>query len=136
MKYLAIPLFLLCASAPAADSSKNAAIMGQWSGQMEGFTAIRMTVEELDGKIGGSVMFYMLHRDAKGMTATPTFPEPMFSPAFDGKTLTFKISHRYAHPPRTLNDPPVDFRVEVTAPDKATVYGPGTPPVELSRERQ
>lgn len=36
-----------------------------------------------------------------------------------GKTLLFEVSHRRAHPPRTLNDPPKHFRLTLGEPDKA-----------------
>jgi hypothetical protein len=96
-----------------------------------------MTIEEDDGKLTGAALFYMIHRDpGAAPTASPGFPSPMISPSFDGKTLTFKISHRHAHPPRTLNDPPVSFRLELTGPDKGMCYGPEGAALEIVREMQ
>jgi hypothetical protein len=111
MKKLFLLLPLLGATwAPASPPARNAAILGLWSGKLEGLTYARMTIEEDDGKLTGAALFYMIHRDpGAAPTASPGFPSPMISPSFDGKTLTFKISHRHAHPPRTLNDPPVSF---------------------------
>lgn len=135
MKKLFLLLPLLVATwAPALPPSKNSTILGQWSGKLEGFTDVRMTIEE-DGKLTGAALFYLIRRNpGTGATASPGFPEPMISPSFDGKTLTFKISHRHAHPPRTLNDPPVDFRLELTGPDKAMGYGPEGQALEMVRE--
>ena len=132
--FLLLPL-LSAAWSPALPPARNSAIIGLWSGKMEGLTYIRMTIEEQDGKLTGAALFYMIRRDpGVAPTASPGFPTPMISPSFDGKTLTFKISHRHAHPPRTLNDPPVDFRLELTGPDKAMVYGPEGQDLEIVRE--
>lgn len=48
-----------------------------------------------------------------------TAAEPILSPVFDGKTLRFMVSHKRAHPPGTLNDPPSHFHLTLLGPDKA-----------------
>jgi hypothetical protein len=136
MKKLFVLLSLLCAArSPVLSAASNDALVGLWSGKLEGLTAVRMTIEEHDGKLMGAVLFYMIRRDpGVAPTASPGFPTPMISPSFDGKTLTFKVSHKHAHPPRSLNDPPVDFRLELTGPDKAVGYAPDGQALELVRE--
>jgi len=62
------------------------------------------------------------------MVRAPFFQEkPVSAPATasqivitlpDGKTLTFQVSHRRAHPPESLNDGPVSFQLKLTGPDK------------------
>ena len=52
------------------------------------------------------------------MTSSPGIPEPLFNLKFEGRTLTFQVSHRRAHPPRTLDDPPVSFRLKPSDTDK------------------
>ncbi|HTT64000.1 MAG TPA: hypothetical protein VMG35_19250 [Bryobacteraceae bacterium] len=132
--FLLLPL-LSAAWAPATAAADNSAILGLWSGKMEGFTAIRLTIEEHDGKLAGAALFYLIRRDpGKAPTASPGFPSPMISPAFDGKTLTFQISHKHAHPPQTLNDPPVSFRLELSGPDRAVAYAPEGVKIEIVRE--
>ena len=59
----------------------------------------------------------------------------MIEPSFDGKTLSFKVSHRYAHPPRTLDDPPVSFRLELTGSDKAKLLAPESPTLDMVRQK-
>ena len=63
----------------------------------------------------------------------PRAPEPLIDPAFDGKTLTFKVSHRHAHP-GTENDPPVAFRFELSSDGKIRFLGPDGQQVEMVRE--
>ena len=59
-----------------------------------------------------------------------TAAEPILNPMFDGKTLRFMVSHKRAHPPRTLNDPPSHFHLTLMGPNQAglvneTEAGPG-----------
>ncbi len=98
----------------------TASILGVWRCQMEGLPAVTLTVTGEGGSLAGAVLFYLHRRDpGQSVTATPGVPEPLFHPRFDGNTLTFEVSHRRAHPPRTLNDPPVSFRLKLIAADKA-----------------
>jgi hypothetical protein len=107
----------------AQTSSASAApIEGVWRCQMEGLPAVTLTVTEEGGSLSGAVLFY-LHRREPGrpVTATPGVPEPLFNPRFDGKTLTFQVSHRRAHPPGSLNDGPVNFALKLDGADKAEI---------------
>jgi hypothetical protein len=71
--------------------------------------------------LSGAVLFYMLHRNTvnEPFTASPGIPEPMLNPTFDGKTLRLLVSHRRAHPPGSLSDPPSRFHLTLIGPDKA-----------------
>jgi hypothetical protein len=86
---------------------------------MEGLPAVTLTLTDEGGSLTGAVLFY-LHRREPGqpVTATPGVPEPLFNPRFDGKTLTFQVSHRRAHPPGTLHDGPVSFQLKLSGADK------------------
>ena len=55
-------------------------------------------------------------------TSTPGIPEPLFNPKLEGQSLVFEVSHRRAHPPGTLSDPPVHFRLKLLDHDKAELY--------------
>jgi hypothetical protein len=83
----------------AGSPTKNSAIIGQWKCTMEGLPAVALVVEEDDGKLIGAILFYLIRRNpGAAPSASPGFPGPMIEPSFDGKTLSFKVSHRYAHP--------------------------------------
>jgi hypothetical protein len=70
--------------------------------------------------VTGAVLFYLIRRDpGKQPTPSPGLPEPLLNPKIEGNTLDFSVSHRRAHPPRTLSDSPVHFRLRVTAPNRA-----------------
>ena len=133
---LSLAVLFTTAIALAESPTKRSTIIGQWKGTMEGLPAVTLVVEEDDGKLMGAVLFYLIRRNpGAAPSASPAFPEPMIEPGFDGKTLSFKVSHRYAHPPRTLNDPPVSFRLELTGPDKAKLLAPELPPLEMVRAK-
>jgi hypothetical protein len=110
--------------APAA--SNTAPVVGVWRCEMDGLPAVTLTVSDEGGSLSGAVLFY-LHRRSAGqpVTATPGVPEPLFNPRFDGKTLTFQVSHRRAHPPSSLNDAPVAFELKLDGPDKAEFVNDG-----------
>jgi hypothetical protein len=108
-------------SEPAdSTNTSDAAITGVWRCQMEGLPAVTLTVTNEGGSLTGAVLFY-LHRREPGqpVTATPGVPEPLFHPSFDGKTFTFQVSHRRAHPPKSLNDAPVTFQLKLDGTQKA-----------------
>jgi hypothetical protein len=113
----------------------SASIVGIWRGKLDSLPAITLTIEEENGKLTGAVLFYLI-RTEPGIpaTATPGAPEPLIDPHFDGKTLVFKVSHQHAHPPGTLHDPPVSFRVEPAGADKCKLFVEGEPAVEMVRD--
>ena len=87
-------------STSSAQGTGVANLTGVWRAQMDSLPAVTLTDES-----GSLSDLY---------TSTPRLPEPIFHPVFDGQTLTFEVSHRRAHPPRTLSDPPVTFRLKLT----------------------
>lgn len=110
-------------SAPASRSSspEAASLAGVWRGQMDHSPAIVLTLTNESGTLSGAVLFYFHMRANvnEPYTVTPGIPEPIFKPKFDGKTIAFEVSHRRAHPPGSLSDPPVRFHLTLTGPDKA-----------------
>ena len=102
-----------------SEATDKASIEGVWKADMDGLPAITLTVTTESGSLTGAVLFYLHRRDpGQAVTATPGVPEPLFNLKFDGTTLTFQVSHRRAHPPRTLNDPPVTFRLKLDGADR------------------
>ena len=96
-------------------------LTGVWRGQADGFPAVTLVVTNESGSLSGAVLFYFHVRKTVNdpYTSTPGLPEPMFGMNFDGKMLTFQVSHRHAHPPRTLSDPPVTLTLTLTGPNQA-----------------
>lgn len=118
----------------AAASADNSAIVGVWKGKMDSLPMLTLTVEQENGKLIGAVLFYLIRRDPGGApTASPGIPEPLMDPSFDGKTLTFKVNHRHAHP-GTEHDPPVSFQFELESSGKLIGVDHEGPSVELVRD--
>jgi hypothetical protein len=131
---VAVLLLFSSVATLAAPLPDNSAIVGVWTGKMDSLPMITLTVEEEDGKLIGAVLFYLIRRNPGGPpTVSPGVPEPLIAPTFDGKTLSFKVSHRHAHP-GTEHDPPVTFRFELTGADKLKGVNPEGPPVEMVRD--
>ena len=103
----------------AADQSP---ILGVWRAEMDGLPFVTLTITDENGGLSGAILFY-LHRREKGkpVTSTPGIPEPLLNPHLDGGTLIFKVSHRRAHPPRSLSDSPVEFRLRLNGADRAAL---------------
>jgi hypothetical protein len=111
---LALVALLLGPPAIAADSP----IAGTWRGKLYDLPGIDLTVKDDSGKLSGTILFYFLHRntehEAWQVDMKHSMTLSLIDPKFDGKTLTFQVSHKQAHPPRTLNDPPSSFQMRLT----------------------
>jgi hypothetical protein len=129
-----LPLLIAAAAGaqttPAAAKSApdTAPIVGVWRAQADGLPFVTLTVTDESGTLAGAVLFYF-HRREQGqpVTSTPGQPEPLFNPRFDGQTLTFQVSHRRAHPPGSLSDPPVSFRLKLTGANKGELINENEP---------
>jgi hypothetical protein len=119
MRRLAVLLGGILAFVPM-EAADNVGIFGVWQGKEGALPVLTLNITDEGGTVAGAVVFYLIRRDpGKKPTASPGSPEPLLSPQIDGNTLDFSVSHRRAHPPRTLSDPPVHFRLKVTAPNRA-----------------
>lgn len=136
MVLLSAPFNFSQSGAPKQSSQPDAKpLVGVWRGQMDDLPAVTLTITDEGGGLSGAILFYLHRRTTVNdpYTSTPGIPEPLLNPTFDGKSLAFQVSHRHAHPPRTLHDPPVRFRLTLTGPDKGELVnedegsGPGLP---------
>jgi hypothetical protein len=84
--------------------------------------AVVLTVKDEGGKLSGTILFYFLHRNTEHdpwqVDEKHSITLPLIDPKFDGKTITFQVSHKEAHPPRTLNDPPSSFQMRLTGKEE------------------
>lgn len=110
-------------TAKAADPSSIVGVWrGVWGGEAGELPSITLTITNETGNLSGAILFYLLRKDeGQPVNSSPGIPEPLINPRFDGKTLTFQVSHRRAHPPATLNDPPVNFRLTLTGLNKGAI---------------
>jgi hypothetical protein len=119
----------------SALPANESAILGVWSGRLNSLPGITLTLEHENGELSGAILFYLIRRDDAGhSTASPGVPEPLINPQFDGRTLTFLVSHRYAHPHSMLGDPPKTFRLQLTGTNKARLITEEGRAVDLVRK--
>ncbi|HEX7288886.1 MAG TPA: hypothetical protein VF532_22065 [Candidatus Angelobacter sp.] len=137
-----ICLVLLWAPVLASGGGKradNSSIVGSWSCTMYGVKSVALKIREEKNGLSGDVLFYLIrHNDGKPARSSPGTPEPLIEPRFDGEVLRFKVSHRNAHPPQTLNDPPVSFVFELVKPNSAKLTREGGEPdssCQLTRDQ-
>lgn len=107
-------------SRPASQAT-GSVFIGVWRGQTDGLPAVVLNITNESGELSGAALFYLHERKTvnEPYISTPGIPEPVFKLRPSGRVLQFEISHRRAHPPRTLHDPPVRFRLTMTGPDRA-----------------
>ena len=124
------------ASRPVSHSDASG-ITGIWRAECDDLPCVTLTITDETGSLSGAILFYFHMRKSVNdlYTSTAGLPEPIFDPVFDGQTLTFKVSHRRAHPPRTLSDPPVRFQLKLTGLAKgeltnAAEHSPALPVVK------
>jgi hypothetical protein len=125
------------ASRNGAAAPETSAIVGVWRAQMDGLPAITLNVTDETGTLSGAVLFYLHRRDpGQPVTSSPGIPEPLMNPKFDGKTLTFQVSHRRAHP-GSVNTPPVSFRLRIVGPNKGELVNENEPSlvVEAAKDK-
>ena len=131
----------LHAQPTAADTSvpqQAARFVGVWRGQFDGLPGVDIGISDEGGEFTGAILFYLHTRPDVNSpwTAKAGPPGPMFNMKIEGDTLQFRVSHNGAHPPRTLHDPPVSFRLVLTGPDKATLMNDAEssgPPMVMTR---
>jgi hypothetical protein len=114
-------LFVVAGVVHATGSERNDAIVSIWRAEYDNLPAATLNITDEAGPLQGAMLFYLIRRDeGKPPTSSPGIPEPLFNPRFDGKKLTFQLSHRHAHE-ETTSDPPVTFQLVLTGPDEANL---------------
>jgi hypothetical protein len=121
----------------ATEKTHYSAITGIWRAELFGLPAATLNITDEAGPLQGAMLFYLIrHDEGKPATSSPGIPEPLFNPNFDGKSLTFQLSHRHAHA-NTTSDPPVTFQLKLSGPDEANLVRipqDGSPFTRMVRE--
>jgi hypothetical protein len=145
MRILTKLLLVATLAAPAAIAA-DPVIAGTWRGKMHDLPAVVLSVKDEGGRLSGTVVFHFFQwddvHDVWKVDTKHSFPLPLIDPKFEGKTFTFEVSHREAHPPQTLNDPPASFQMWLTGENEARLknltedQGEGLKMTRDSRERR
>ena len=134
-----VALIVIASVIGATGKSSDAAVLGIWRGEFENLPAATLNITDEAGPLQGAMLFYLIRRNEGGPPSSSAgIPEPIFNPHFDGRRLTFQLSHRHAHAD-TSSDPPVTFHLDLTGPDEAKlvrVPPDGAPDLRMVRERR
>jgi hypothetical protein len=122
-----VKAIVLNAGTPDAKTAADN-LSGVWHGEYRDLPWVTVTLTQEGGAFSGAILFY-LHRQTPGTaeTATAGTPEPLLDPNSDGKTLTFRVSTRYADPPTTLDDPPTVMTMEIIDQNHARLVNKDDP---------
>jgi len=130
--FVALASLSLFAQSATSESPNTSKFVGVWRGQMDGLPGVEIGICNEGGEFRGAILFHLhIRPDTKSpWTSKSGPPGPMFNMKLDGDTLRFRVSHKGAHPPGSLNDPPVSFRLALSAPGTAALVneeegGPG-----------
>jgi hypothetical protein len=121
---LLVALTLQSSNAQNIGSSKaqeTSNFVGVWRGQFDNLPGVDLVIDNEGGEMHGAIVFYLHKRPDTNSSyaSTPGLPGPLLNLSADGQALHFQVSHRLAHPPRTLHDPPSNFQLKLTGPDQA-----------------
>jgi hypothetical protein len=134
-RFLIFALLVIASTAVfAAPTVDNSPILGVWKAETNSLPLMTLTVEQENGHLIGAALFYLIRRNpGEPETSSAGVPEPLIDPAFDGKSLAFKVSHTHAHS-GSEHTPPIAFHFELTGDGKLRAVGPEGQPVELVRD--
>ena len=110
------------AQSPAATPA-NPSFAGTWEGKMNDLPGIAFKIEETDGKVNGTAIFYFQERSSAdgAWHVNAEHPAPLLVPRVEGKTLTFEVEHRKCHECVELGRN-AKFRMELAGPHEARLW--------------
>ena len=96
MKTLArfCPLLLFVITPCLANDSP---VVGVWTAEMHEKPAIKLTVNEKDGKLSGNIIFYMLMLENGTWQVKGDDPTCLINPRVEGNAFVFEVVHAKHH---------------------------------------
>ena len=117
---------LLVVTLPAAAKSPFA---GMWEGSVHDQPTLKLTIEDIDGKLAGVMVFYFQRRGEDGkfhVVPNGDAAGAIISPQVEGKVLTFEVQHHKKHGGTELG-PNIKYSVELTGANEARLRQVGDP---------
>jgi hypothetical protein len=93
---------------------------GRWQGKLEGLPGATLTVKEDQGKLSGSIVFYLIRKDDKGTRVDGEANCELLAVATEGKSMAFEVKHRVTHESREYG-PNVKFVFELTSENEGVL---------------
>ncbi|HUI74319.1 MAG TPA: hypothetical protein VLX32_05205 [Candidatus Acidoferrum sp.] len=125
-----------------AEAQADSSLAGIWQGRMNDLPAVDLQLDDVGGKLAGTIVFYFQDRSGPNghWRASADPPLPVRAPHLIGNTLTFEVEHRKCHA-CSETDHNVRFRLNITGPDEARLWNldgenPNSDPgLQLVRQR-
>jgi len=95
-------------------------LAGHWMGQIEGLPGVRLTVQEDQGKLSGTIVFYLIVKDEKGTRVDSDYTADLLNITAKGREMTFEVRHHVKHGSPEYG-PNVKFSFEATAEREGTM---------------
>jgi len=92
---------------------------GRWQGKVDGLPGVKLTVQEDQGKLSGSIVFYLIVKDEKGTHVDSDYTADLLNVTAQGRRMTFEVRHHVKHGSPEYG-PNVKFSFEATA-DEGTM---------------
>jgi len=70
---------------------------GRWMGEIEGLPGVRLTVQEDQVKLSGSIVFYLIVKDEKGTHVDGDYKADLLNVTAKGRRMTFEVRHHVSH---------------------------------------
>jgi len=108
---------------------------GRWQGKLEGLPGATLTIKEGQGKLSGSIVFYLIRKDDKGTRVDGEANCELLAVATDGKQMAFEVKHHVTHESPEYG-PNVKFVFELTGDNEGVLRKTGDDlSVRMTREQ-
>ena len=104
----------------AGSLGASSPIAGRWTGEIEGMPGVRLTVQDDQGRVSGSIVFYLIIKDEKGTHVDGDYTANLLNVKAKGRRMTFEVRHHVKHGSPEYG-PNVRFAFEVTAEREGTM---------------
>ena len=72
-------------------------LAGRWMGEIDGLPGVRLTVQEDQDKLSGSIIFYLIVKDQKGSHVDSDYTADLLNVTAKGRQMTFEVRHHVKH---------------------------------------
>ena len=108
---------------------------GRWMGEVEGLPGVRLTVQEDQAGISGSIIFYLIRKDDKGTRVDGDYTADLLNVTAEGRRMTFEVKHHVKHDSPEYG-PNAKFEFNLTDENTGTLRNMGDgPSVKMIREQ-
>jgi hypothetical protein len=115
-----VTILALAGATTGALCGSNSAIAGIWTAQLHDKPAIKLTVNDNDGKLSGSIVFYLLMLENGSWKVKDGTPINLINPRLEGNTFVFDVPHAKKHGSTDPADQEIKtFRMPLTGKNEA-----------------